>query len=210
MRILYVSLIVVIIDQISKLCVKGFSLPFFNIHAKGMTYAEKIEVLGSFFRITYVENPGMAFGIDIGEASKLLLSIFTIIASIGILWYIYKSKDEGFLLRFSLALILGGALGNLIDRSLYGILYGYAPLFYGSVVDFLDFDFFDISIFGVSYDRWPIFNIADVAVSLGVILLLFSTKKETESVNEITKEKELAGNDEDQKISEIGVENAAK
>jgi signal peptidase II len=54
----------------------------------------------------------------------------------------------------------------------YGVFYGYAPLFYGKVVDFLDFDFFDITIFGRSFDRFPIFNVADAAVTIGVVLLL--------------------------------------
>ena len=76
-------------------------------------------------------------------------------------------------LKVSLAFILGGAIGNLIDRMLYGIFYGYAPLFYGHVVDFLDFDFFHFTLFGRTFDRWPIFNFADAAVTIGVVILLF-------------------------------------
>ena len=75
------------------------------------------------------------------------------------------------------AFILGGAVGNLIDRLFYGIFYGYAPVFYGKVVDFFDVDFFDFSIFGRSYDRWPIFNIADAAVTIGVLILIIFYKK---------------------------------
>jgi signal peptidase II len=58
----------------------------------------------------------------------------------------------------------------------YGLIYDYAPMFYGKVVDFFDFDFFNFSIFGRSYERWPIFNIADAAVSIGVLILLFFYK----------------------------------
>jgi signal peptidase II len=63
-------------------------------------------------------------------------------------------------------------VGNLIDRVFYGVLYADAPLFYGRVVDFIDFDFFDFSILGYQLTRWPVFNIADAAVTVGVIMLL--------------------------------------
>ena len=76
-----------------------------------------------------------------------------------------------------MAFILGGAVGNLIDRVFYGVFYHYAPLFYGRVVDFFDFDFFNISILGKSYDRWPVFNIADSAVTIGVLMLILFYRK---------------------------------
>ena len=66
----------------------------------------------------------------------------------------------------------------------YGVFYGYAPLFYGKVVDFLDFDFFNISFFGRSYDRWPIFNFADAAVSIGVIILILFYKRHNKEKEE--------------------------
>ncbi len=178
MKILRFTFIVILIDQITKFYIKGFSIPFLKIHNPGLNYGEKHEILGSFLRITFVENPGMAFGINLGISSKLFLSIFSIVASIGILLYMYKIKNEGFMLKFSLALILAGAVGNLIDRVFYGLIYGYAPIFQGKVVDFIDMDFFDMNLFGVLYDRWPIFNVADMAVSIGVILLVFFNKKE--------------------------------
>jgi signal peptidase II len=93
------------------------------------------------------------------------------------------------LLKLSLAFILGGAIGNLIDRMFYGIFYGYAPLFYGHVVDFLDFDFFHFTLFGRTFDRWPIFNVADAAVTIGVVILLFFyNQKHREEVKEMTLE----------------------
>jgi signal peptidase II len=173
LRVLFVSLFVVIIDQISKLAVKGFSFPSLRINYEGMYEGQRIHVLGNFFRITFIENPGMAFGYNPGINFKLWISIFSIVASIGLIVYIYRVRNQSLILRLSLAFILGGAIGNLIDRMFYGVFYGYAPLFYGHVVDFLDFDFFHFSLFGRTFDRWPIFNIADASVTIGVIILLF-------------------------------------
>jgi signal peptidase II len=136
LRVLYITAFLVLSDQITKLIVKGISIPFLGINLSGMRYGSSINVIGDFFKITFVENPGMAFGIDVGPASKLLLSLFSLIASIGILIYLYKLKDEKFVVRFALALILAGAIGNLIDRTFYGVIFGYAPIFYGKVVDF--------------------------------------------------------------------------
>lgn len=179
MRVLFISLFILIVDQITKLIVKGFSIPFLNIHHRGMLYGDKHDVLGQILRITYIENPGMAFGIDLGINSKLFLSLFSIAASVAIVYYLFKIRKESLTLRISLAIILGGAVGNLIDRVFYGVFYGYAPLFFGKVVDFIDVDFFDIHFLGYTYDRWPVFNVADMAVSIGVILLLIfsSTQK---------------------------------
>jgi signal peptidase II len=150
-----------------------------------MYHGQRIPVWGDFFQFTFVENPGMAFGIDLGDGFKLWISLFSIVASIGLLYYLFTVRNQSKSLRISLALILGGAFGNLIDRVFYGVFYGYAPLFYGKVVDFFDFDFFDFEIFNRSYDRWPIFNIADLSVSLGVIILLIfynKHQKETERI----------------------------
>jgi signal peptidase II len=114
----------------------------------------------------------MAFGIDIG--GKLFFSIFSLLASAGIVYYLYRARGERLGFRISLAMILGGAAGNLIDRVFYGVLFQNEPWFYGRVIDFLDVDFFDISLFGYHMSRWPVFNIADASVTIGVILLLFS------------------------------------
>ncbi len=175
MRVLYFTFVVVLLDQFTKLFVKGIKLPFLNL--PGMEYGQSIEVIGSFFRITFVENPGMAFGIDVGDTSKLFLSLFSLVASIGIIIYIYKVRNKSLTMRFALAMVLGGAIGNLIDRSLYGVIYDYAPLFYGRVVDFFDVEFFDFTLFGRVYDRWPIFNIADASVTIGVFILIFFSKR---------------------------------
>ncbi|MBI3125160.1 MAG: signal peptidase II [Ignavibacteriales bacterium] len=176
MVVLYISLIIVILDQLTKFLVKGGTIPLLNLHVQGMDYGSSINVFGDFFKITFVENPGLAFGIDVNETSKLFLSLFSLVASVGILYYIYKSKEQKLIVRIALAFILGGAVGNLIDRMFYGVFYGYAPVFYGKVVDFFNADFFDFTIFGRTYDRFPIFNIADSSVTVGVILLILFHK----------------------------------
>jgi len=177
LKALYLSLGVVVIDQITKLMVKGFSIPFLNIDYEGMYLGQMIPVIGDFFRITFVENPGMAFGYDPGSSFKLIISIFSLAASIGLVFYLFVIRDKSWSLRIAIALILGGAVGNLIDRTFYGVFYSYSPLFYGKVVDFFDVDFFDFTLFGRSYDRWPVFNIADAAVTIGVLVLVFFYKK---------------------------------
>lgn len=189
MKILFVSLIIIIIDQISKLFIKGFSIPFLDIAYKGMYIGEKIPVIGNFFRITFIENPGMAFGFNPGINLKLWLSLFSLVASIGLILYLYKIRNQRFALRFSIAMILGGAIGNSIDRIFYGVFYHYAPMFYGKVVDFLDFDFFHFSLFGKEFYRWPIFNVADASVSIGVILLLIFYRQPQNSPKPDEKEK---------------------
>jgi len=174
LRILYISLFVVVIDQITKFLVKGLKIESIGLNIEGMPYGMSKPVLGDFFKITFIENPGMAFGIDIGP--KMFLTIFTILASFVILYYIYKHRNDGLLIRLSLALILAGAIGNLIDRTFYGIIYKYAPIFQGRVVDFVQVDFWDFTILGRTYTTWPIFNIADVSVTAGFLIILFFHK----------------------------------
>ena len=175
MRILIVSILIVLADQAAKLAVKGFDFPPLGLRAEGVRYGASFPVIGDFLRLTYIENPGMAFGIDIG--GKLFFSLFSIAASGGILFYLYRAKDEPLLFRLSLAMILGGAVGNLIDRVFYGVIFGEAALFYGRVVDFIDVDFFNFTLFGYTLHRWPVFNIADASVTCGVFLMLFSHRR---------------------------------
>jgi signal peptidase II len=184
-RILYVSLLVVLTDQVSKLLIRGVSIPALGIHVTGYPLGTSKPILGDFLRMTYIENPGMAFGIEV--SSKVFFSIFSLLASLGILWYIYSIRRHGVMERFSLALILGGAVGNLIDRVFYGLLFQDAPLFQGRVVDFIDVDFFHVNLLGYQFTRFPIFNVADSAVTIGVVLLLlFHHRKEPETLEEKT------------------------
>ena len=155
--ILAITASVIILDQVTKILVKNF-----------MNYRDSISIIGDFFRFTYIENPGMAFGLQM--ENKLLFTLLSIGATIVVFIYLYKMRNEKMILVVALSLIMGGAVGNLFDR-----------LFYGRVVDFLDFEFFDILIPefnfvfidfpGFDLTRWPIFNIADSAVTIGMILI---------------------------------------
>jgi len=176
--VLVLSGIIVVCDQITKLLVKGIEISWAGLSVKGMQYGVSKPVIGDFFRLTYIENPGMAFGIDIG--GKLFFSLFSVAASIAILMYLYSARSEALGFRVSLAMILGGAVGNLIDRVFYGVIFDEAPLFYGKVVDFFDVDFFNIDILGYHLSRWPVFNIADASVTIGVLLLLFFHRRTSE------------------------------
>ena len=117
---------------------------------------EQTPVLGEFFRLTYTHNRGAAFGLDIGEHSRIFFLILSLIA-LGVLGAIYRATPSWDRLRiFALSLVAGGALGNIWDR---------IRLERG-VVDFLDF--------GIGTHRFPVFNIADSAVTVGATLLLIS------------------------------------
>jgi len=140
MWVLLFTAIVVAADQITKLAVK-----------ERFYLGESIELLGDVLRFTYIQNPGMAFGLSFG--SPLFFTIFASVASVIILIYLYRMRRESFHSRLSLALILGGAVGNLIDRFAYG-----------KVIDFIDV--------GVNNTRWPVFNVADSAVTIGMIILV--------------------------------------
>ncbi|MBK6878508.1 MAG: signal peptidase II [Ignavibacteria bacterium] len=190
MNVLIITLLIVIVDQVTKLYVKGISIPALGIEFQGMPYQSSIPVYGDFFKITFIENPGMAFGLQIG--GKMFLSLFTVFATFLLLFFLYKNRNEGLLLRLSLALILGGAVGNLIDRVFYGKIYDYAPLFYGRVVDFLHFDFPNFTIFGKTIYSWPIFNVADISVTFGFLMILLGYKK-IFAEEEVPAESELDG-----------------
>ncbi len=140
MKYFILAAIVVALDQITKLLTKNF-----------MALSESRKIVGDFLRYTYIENPGMAFGIHIGN--RTLFTVFSVLASLIIFVYLLRTRGDHKLVRWSLALILGGAIGNLIDRVVRG-----------SVVDFIDVGIGDL--------RWPVFNIADMAVSIGMIVLI--------------------------------------
>jgi signal peptidase II len=171
-----------------------------------MYYGESISVIGNLFKITFIENPGMAFGFNPGSDFKLWISVFSLVASIGLIVYLYVVRNKSLSLRIALAMILGGAVGNLIDRTFYGIIYKYAPAFYGKVVDFFDFDFFNFAIFGRSYDRWPIFNIADASVTVGVIILILFYRQHQKEDEENLEQESVKDEKLPQELS--GVENS--
>ncbi|MFB0516703.1 MAG: signal peptidase II [Candidatus Neomarinimicrobiota bacterium] len=144
MRALLYAALVVVLDQITKYLVRHN----LDLHST-------VQILGDFFRLTYVENSGIAFGIKVGGALPLF-TIFSILATILILYYFFRERTNHVLIRLSLSLVLGGAVGNLIDR-----------IVFGRVADFLDF--------GVGQYRFFVFNVADSAVTIGVILFLLLT-----------------------------------
>lgn len=149
-HLLLLSLFVILIDQLSK-----------TVIAHALHPGESIKVLGDFFRITYVLNPGGAFGTRIGSGTfYTIISIFAIFLGI---YFFLKTREDETWFRIGWALILGGAFGNLIDRFRFG-----------EVLDFLDVDFFDIHIPSIiQLDRWPVFNVADASVTIAMIIILW-------------------------------------
>jgi len=185
--------LVLLADQIIKYQVKT-----------SMTIGESIYVLGKWFQIRFIENPGMAFGLDIpGKWGKPLLTAFRIIAVVAIGWYlrqlVVKKVKTGLILCVSL--IFAGAAGNIIDSVFYGIIFnestyftvaslfpeggGYASLLYGRVVDMLYFP-----LIQSHFPQWfpfkageefiffrPIFNLADTSISVGIFVVLIFQKR---------------------------------
>ncbi|MGG0823165.1 signal peptidase II [Paenibacillus turicensis] len=160
-----IAFIVFVIDQLTKYVI-----------ATRLELWDQISVIGNFFLITSHRNTGAAFGIL--ENQRYFFIIITIIVVIGIVWYIQKMKNTGNkLLPFALSLVLGGALGNFLDRALTG-----------EVVDFLQFNF-------GSY-TFPIFNIADSCIVIGVALIII------DSFREMSLEKKQA-----KQVEELGEQN---
>ena len=121
-----------------------------------LTLGYPVPVLGEFFRLTYTHNPGAAFGINIGPHSRTFFLVLSLVALV-VLGFIYRATPAADRLRLlAIALVSAGAVGNIIDRL----------RFEAGVVDFLDV--------GIGRHRWPIFNVADMAVSIGAVLLLIS------------------------------------
>ncbi|MCS6965404.1 MAG: signal peptidase II, partial [Candidatus Kapabacteria bacterium] len=114
----------VAVDQLTKLLVKGFQVG--AIVHEGMQPGESFPVIGEWVRITFVENPGIAFGLPVGEA-KVALTLFSLVVSAGLGWYLHRLSGVPFWARLGIVLLFAGATGNLIDRALYGVLYGEAP-----------------------------------------------------------------------------------
>ncbi|OGU58776.1 MAG: hypothetical protein A2X64_00560 [Ignavibacteria bacterium GWF2_33_9] len=169
------SVLLVILDQVTKLWIKGFSI--FGISHQGFDYGEIVQVLGSTLTFTFIENPGMAWGIHFGFIGKFFLSSFSIIASIILAIVLYRIRNKHLGVRLAITFILAGAFGNLIDRVFYGVFFGYAPLLYGKVVDFIQVDIPDISIGSYHLNTFPVFNVADSCVTIGIcILLIFFNK----------------------------------
>ena len=187
----FIILVVLLIDQISKFYIKT-----------SFTLGEEIQFF-EWFRILFVENEGMAWGTKIpGEYGKLFLTLFRLVAIVGIGYWLWDSvkKRGSRILITAIALIFAGAFGNIIDSVFYGIIFndsygqiagfipadgGYGTLFHGKVVDMLYFPLWQgnlpewVPFWGGNYFTFfePVFNIADTAISAGVILLLLFNKR---------------------------------
>ncbi|MCI0602036.1 signal peptidase II [bacterium] len=150
---LLASIIVFLLDQTTK-----------KIVTQGMMQHESITVIPDFLNITYIHNRGAVFGLGSSVTSPYLswgLSILSVVSLAVILVYFLRLNVRNPRMFFGLALVLGGALGNLYDR----LLYGY-------VIDFIDLHWFE--------HHWPFFNIADMSICIGVGLLLISMSTKAE------------------------------
>lgn len=165
----FLAVILILLDQVTKVAVKGFTL--FGYHHEGMMLGESKPFIGEAVRFTFVENPGMAFGISWGEA-KIVLTLLTFAITGFLAWYLRAMRDASWQIQLAFSLLLAGATGNLIDRAFYGVFYNEGPLFYGLVVDFIQVNIPDINWFGIEYTHFPVFNIADSCVSVGIVMLL--------------------------------------
>lgn len=194
---LIIVLGVIILDQILKIWVKT------NFYL-----GESVHVT-DWFQLCFIENNGMAFGMEIGN--KLFLTLFRIIAVAVLIFYICRIKSREYIKRGYIAcfaLITAGAAGNIIDCLFYGLIFdnpfppevatllpesgGYAPLFYGKVVDMLYFP-----LFSFNWPEWmpfvggehflffqPIFNVADAAITIGILSLIIFYHKSISTIPE--------------------------
>jgi signal peptidase II len=141
-----ISSLVLILDQITKVLVD-----------KMMPMYHTIEIIPNFVALTYLRNTGAAFGFLAGEQSFYRIGFFLLVSTIavGCIFYLLKvARPEKKIFLVSLSLILGGAVGNMVDR-----------LRLGEVIDFMLLHYYDL--------HWPAFNVADSAISIGVVLLIF-------------------------------------
>ncbi|NTU52936.1 MAG: signal peptidase II [Chlorobiaceae bacterium] len=118
-----------------------------------------IVIIPDWFKLTYTENLGIAFGVQFLPPLGVLF--LTILISVGVILYVRRSKNRSPLFMTAFALILGGGVGNMIDR-----------IMLGHVVDFIYFDLYHGMFLGLQLDLWPIFNVADSCITIGACLLM--------------------------------------
>ncbi len=194
------SLVIIIIDQIVKMLV------YYH-----MSLGEEFRVIDDWFKIHYTLNPGMAFGLQLGsDFGKFALTLFRLVAVTGIGFYLYHLIKKGVPsgLSWCVAMIFGGAIGNLIDSTFYGVLLegnvpvnAPSPWLHGQVIDMFYIDIWEgrvadwVPVFGGDYlSLWPIFNVADASIFLGVLFILifqnqfFRGTKKTDDGTEHTTE----------------------
>lgn len=181
-----VAFAVVLVDQVAKILIKT-----------NFEYREAVSILGGFLKFQFIENRGAAFGLTVHralgsigiemseETGKLTLTIFSILAVCAIGYMLFRLSKHKSPLPLYLALIFGGAIGNIIDRTFYGLFFAEinnyeGGLFFGRVVDYIYFDIYDgpwpgwVPFVGENARLflWPIFNVADAAISVGIVVIL--------------------------------------
>jgi signal peptidase II len=144
---------IVTVDRVTKVLVER------HLHLH-----QVVEVIGEYVRLTYIFNPGAAFGIHLGPYSREIFLFLTILALVGMLWLYWFTPLHDRVRLLAIALICGGAVGNMLDRIKSA----------SGVVDFLDV--------GVGTLRWPVFNVADMAVTTGAVILGLSLWREESQV----------------------------
>ena len=155
MNILLIPLFVIILDQFSKIIIKNYWID-------NNLFFSKINIFGDYVRFIFIENPGIAFGIDTSQY-HIYITILTILAVFFISTYYYKCILEKNYERYCLSFIIGGAVGNLLDR-----IFVLIPCIkYNGVIDFIDLGFNNF--------RWFTFNIADASITIGIIIYLYQT-----------------------------------
>ena len=153
LRYLLIALLVVIFDQSSKIYIKSF----FDYHAS-------VNIFGNFLKFTYIENPGIVFGLEVHRLLYYLITFFSFCIIIYIYYLIkslYCENKNNNLVLISFSLILGGAVGNMIDR--FFVIFNMFN--FQGVIDFIDI--------GIDSYRFYIFNIADMSVSIGILLFVY-------------------------------------
>lgn len=182
-----IILIILILDQILKIWIKT-----------NMSLGESFILINNFATIHFTENPGMAFGMQLGGTwGKLALSIFRIIAITGLVYYLITiiKNNEDIIYIICISLVIAGATGNLIDSAFYGLVFnhsegqvaqflpdsgGYAPFLHGKVVDMFRFVArwpSWVPSLGGKFIFPPIFNIADSAITISVFIMIISYKR---------------------------------
>lgn len=143
----WLALVVLLLDQVTKKIVSG-----------SMEVGNSVSVIGDFFEIQLYKNNGAAFSMLPNQ--QMFFIVITIVIVAGILWYIRRNRRSGSVLHLAaLGLILGGAIGNLLDRAMYGEVVDFFKLTFGSYI-------------------FPIFNIADIGITIGVVLILLDAIRE--------------------------------
>lgn len=190
---LLIVLLIIVADQLLKFYIKT-----------SFYYGEEVKIFGRWFRLHFIENEGMAYGLKLGnaETGKLILTLFRLVAVVFGFYLLKRIINKGYGRGAVIcgALILAGALGNLIDSIFYGLIFtestfhraalvpfgeGYSKVFQGRVVDMLYFPIID-----TKWPGWvpfvggrdfvffePVFNIADAAISVGVMILIFFQRR---------------------------------